>query len=76
MELDPVTYICPDDHSDLSPLVLQALGRAGLEVARTRLLPLFPSRPRPQPFEVIVTCPGPADHPSPHQLTCSGTYRP
>ena len=75
MELDPATYTCPDDHSDLTALVLQSLGGAGLEVARAWLLPRFRSRPRPEPFEVIVTCPGPAGHPAPHQLTCSGTYR-
>ena len=76
VELDPATYTCPDDHSDLSALVLRALGGAGLEVARFSLLPRFGARPRPQPFEVIVTCPGPAGHPAPHQLTCSGTFRP
>jgi hypothetical protein len=76
VELDPATYTCPADHSDLSGLVLQALGDAGLAVARAWLLPGLRSRPRPQPFEVIVTCPGPAGHPAPHQLTCSGTYRP
>jgi len=75
VELDPATYTCPDDHSDLTALVLQSLGGAGLEVARAWLLPRFRSRPRPQPFEVIVNCPGPAGHPAPHQLTCSGTYR-
>ncbi len=76
MELDPATYTCPEDHSDLSALVLQALGGAGLEVARAWRPPGFRSRPEPEPFEVIVTCPGPADHPAPHQLTCTGTYRP
>jgi hypothetical protein len=76
VELDPATYTCPDDHSDLSALVLQALGGAGLEVARLSRLPRFGARPRPQPFEVIVTCPGPAGHPAPHELTCSGTFRP
>jgi hypothetical protein len=34
VELDPATYTCSEDHSDLSALVLQALGGAGLEVAR------------------------------------------
>lgn len=75
MELDPAIYTCPQDHSDLSPLVLQALGGTGLQVARA-WLPPFRSRPRPQPFEVIVTCPGAAGQPAPHQLTCAGTYRP
>jgi hypothetical protein len=56
---------CPEDHSDLSALVLQALGGAGLEVARAWRPPGFRSRPKPEPFEVIVTCPGPADHPAP-----------
>lgn len=41
MELDPATYACPDAHSDLSALVLQALGGAGLEVARLSRLPRF-----------------------------------
>ena len=76
VELDPATYTCPEDHSDLSALVLQALGGAGLEVARAWRPPGFRSRPKPEPFEVIVTCPGPAGHPAPHQLTCTGTYRP
>jgi len=75
VELDPATYTCPDDPSDLTALVLRSLGGAGLEVARAWLLPRFRSRPRPRPFEAIVTCPGPAGHPAPHQLTCSGTYR-
>jgi hypothetical protein len=77
VELEPATYTCPQDHSDLSPLVLQALDGTGLETARAWLLPPpFRSRPRPQPFKVIVTCPGPAGHPAPHQLSCAGTYRP
>ena len=75
MDLVPATYTCPAHHSDLSPLVIQALGGPGLVVARAWRPAWFGSRPRPQPFEVIVTCPGPASHPAPHQLTCSGTYR-
>jgi len=67
VELDPATCTCPGDHSDLSALVLQALGGAGLEVARAWRPPGFRSRPKTEPFEVIVTCPGPADHPAPHQ---------
>jgi hypothetical protein len=68
VELDPATYTCPEDHSDLSALVLQALGGAGLEVARAWRPPGFRSRPKPEPFEVIVTCPGPATR----TLTVSG----
>ena len=44
VKLEPATYACPQDHSDLSPLVLQALGGTGLEVARAWLLPPFRAR--------------------------------
>jgi hypothetical protein len=78
--LNPPSYSCPDDHSDLTGLVTEALSGDGLTVARfARPALRWPARPHapgvPQPFEVIVTCPGPADHPRPHQLTCTGTYQ-
>ena len=47
VDLVPATYTCPDDHSDLSPLVLQALGGPGLAVARVSLRAWFGARPRP-----------------------------
>ena len=34
MVLDPPGYACPDDHADLTGLVLEALGGDGLPVAR------------------------------------------
>ena len=78
--LNPPSYSCPDDHSDLTGLVTEALGGDGLAVAAfARPAFRWPARRHapapPQPFEVIVTCPGPADHPRPHQLTCTGTYQ-
>ena len=79
--LNPPSYSCPDDHSDLTGLVTQALSGDGLAVARFAR-PAFgwPARHHtqtpPQPFEVIVTCPGPVGQPRPHQLTCTGTYQP
>ena len=78
--LNPPSYSCPDDHSDLTGLVTQELSGDGLAVARFARaafrLPVRRRSPLPaQPFEVIVTCPA-ADHPRPHQLTCTGTYQP
>ena len=80
MVLDPPAYACPDDHADLTGLVLGALGGDGLPVARFarasfRLVPHRRAGSAAQPFEVIVTCPGPDANPRPHQLTCSGTYQ-
>ncbi len=78
--LDPSSYSCPDDHSDLTGLVSAALSGDGLAVARfaraSFRLPRRHAPVPPQPFEVIVTCPGPAGRPRPHQLTCTGTYQP
>jgi hypothetical protein len=79
--LDPPTYTCPDDHADLTALVAGALGGDGLPVARfahpeLQLMPRHRATLAPQPFEVIVTCPGPPGNPRPHQLTCAGTYQP
>lgn len=73
MKLDPDHYTCPDHHTDLTAQVLDALDEGdGPPVAYPRRHLL--GRPAgPHPFEVIVTCPGPAGG-SPHQLVRAGTW--
>jgi len=74
LKLDPVKYICPDHHVDLTGQVRDALD----EDDRPPLAYPGRHRPgavaRPSPFEVLVTCPGPAGGTQPHQLACTGTW--
>ena len=74
MKLDPADYTCPDHHADLTSQVRDALEEdGGPPVAYRRgLLPGKKSGPRP--FQVIVTCPGPAGSSQPYQLACAGTW--
>jgi hypothetical protein len=74
MKLDPAEYACPDHHADLTSQVRDALDEDdGTPLAYRRgLLPGKKSGPRP--FQVIVTCPGPAGGGQPHELACAGTW--
>ena len=74
MTLDPDRYECPDHHTDLTGLVVEALSDDGPPVAYRR--PLLCGQVRTErPFQVIVTCPG-ARKAAPHTLTCTGTQKP
>ncbi len=70
LKLDPVKYICPDHHIDLTGQVRDALDEDD------RPPVAYPVRHRLSagPFEVLVTCPGPAGGAQPHQLACTGTW--
>jgi len=70
MTLDPLSYQCPEHHTDLTPLVTEALDDDAPPVAFFGLR-RKPSGPRP--FQVIVTCPG-AGGAAAHQLTCAGNW--
>jgi hypothetical protein len=73
MNLDPVAYICPDHHTDLTGQVHDALEEEGTPVAYRRgLLPGTKAVRRS--FQVLVTCPGAAGSSQPHELTCAGTW--
>ncbi len=73
MTLDPDRYECPDHQIDVTAQVTEKLDPDRPDVAFRRPLP--GRRPRgPEPFQVIVTCPGGGAEP--HLLTCSGTRTP
>jgi hypothetical protein len=74
MTLDPATYLCPDDHTDLTGLVTEALGGGQPPVAYLRRSLLARPAYAPQPFEVAVTCPGGTSGKA-HSLVCTGTYK-
>lgn len=71
MTLNPERYECAVHQIDLTNLVEEALEDQGIDVAYGR--PPLARKPRgPQPFQVIVTCPG-ASGTGAHSLTCTGT---
>ncbi len=71
MTLNPERYECAEHHIDLTDLVHEALEDLGIEVAYGR--PALGRKPRgPEPFQVIITCPG-ASGTGAHSLTCNGT---
>ena len=73
MKLEPATYMCPEHQADLTGQVREALDDdASIKYAYSRRF-LPGTAAGPNPFEVIVTCPGAADS-EPHRLTCTGTY--
>jgi hypothetical protein len=71
MTLDPAQYECPEDKTDLTAMVEEALVDDGEPVAYLGVVSRDYRRSRP--FKVIVTCPG-ADGAAPHRVTCSGTH--
>ena len=72
MTLNPERYECATHQIDLTDLVEEALEDQGIDVAYGR--PPLARKPRgPQPFQVIVTCPG-ASATEAHSLTCTGTH--
>jgi hypothetical protein len=74
MTLDPDRYECPDHQIDVTDLVKEKLNPDRPDVAFRR--PLLGRRAKgPEPFEVIVACPG-AGGAEPHLLTCTGTQTP
>ena len=74
MTLDPDRYECPDHQIDVTAQVTEKLNPDRPDVAFRR--PLLGRRAQgPEPFRVIVTCPG-GDGAEPHLLTCSGTRAP
>lgn len=75
MILDPDRYECPEHHADLTGLVEEAL-EGQRTVAYGRPLRGRQVQQGPDPFKVIVTCPGAGDKPAPHSLTCTGTQTP
>jgi hypothetical protein len=69
--LNPERYECPVHQIDLTDLVEEALEDHGIDMAYGR--PPLARKPRgPQPFQVIVTCPGTSGT-GPHSLTCNGS---
>jgi hypothetical protein len=72
MALDPESYTCPDDHTDLTALVEEALEDEGADIAYGRIPRLGRAPARPRPFAVTVSCPGTAGSGS-HDLVCTGT---
>jgi hypothetical protein len=73
MKINPAQYQCPQHHTDLTDLVQEQLDADVPPVAYKRGPLLGRKPPPPQPFEVIVTCPGAE---TPHDQTCIGTYTP
>jgi hypothetical protein len=71
MTLNPAQYKCLEHGTDLTELVEEALEDQGMDVAYGRPL-LGRKAAGPQPFQVIVTCPG-AGGTGAHSLTCAGT---
>jgi hypothetical protein len=72
MIFDPSQYECPEHHTDLTSLVAEAFQIGRPPVAYFMTL-LRRQQPLPEPFEVIVACPG-ANGSGTHSVTCSGKF--